>query len=142
MQLLFHEAHLSGLKHTTGEAVYTDDMPKIGNEYYGALVISEKAHAKLKSVDPSAALEMAGVVGWVDHRDVASPAANWWGHAHDEQFFASDFVVSHGQPIGLIVADTKINAQAAARAVKVRLPAEWIQTVIELNLRLNMRIFL
>ncbi|THH12808.1 hypothetical protein EW146_g7346 [Bondarzewia mesenterica] len=111
--------HLSGLKHTTGEAVYTDDMPRVGNEGYGALVISDKAHARLVSVDPSAALEMPGVLAWVDHRDVASPAANWWGHAHDEEFFKSEFVTAHGQPIGLVVADTKINAQAAARLVKV-----------------------
>jgi xanthine dehydrogenase/oxidase len=34
-------------------------------------------------------------------------------------FFAVDEVVYHGQPIGMIVAQTKILAQKAARAVRV-----------------------
>ena len=32
------ELHLSGLKHTTGEAVYVDDMLQAQNEAYGVLV--------------------------------------------------------------------------------------------------------
>lgn len=43
--------HLSGLKHMTGEAQYVDDMPKVGNEAYGALVLSSHAHAKILSVE-------------------------------------------------------------------------------------------
>ena len=41
------EAHVSGLKHVTGEAVYVDDMPKVANELYAALVGSTEAHAKI-----------------------------------------------------------------------------------------------
>lgn len=73
--------HTSGLKHVTGEAVYVDDMPKIGNEGFGALVLSTRAHAKILSVDPSGALEMSGVVAWVSHTDLPSPKANFWGAA-------------------------------------------------------------
>ena len=32
------EPHLSGLEHTTGEAVYVDDMLQTQNEAYGVLV--------------------------------------------------------------------------------------------------------
>ncbi|KAJ6562840.1 Molybdopterin-binding domain of aldehyde dehydrogenase-domain-containing protein [Mycena vulgaris] len=114
------EPHLSGLLQTTGQAVYVDDMPKVGNELYGALVLSTHAHAKLLSVDATAALEMEGVVNWVNHTDLPNERANWWGGtAIDEEFFASSTVVAHGQPIGMVLAQTKILAQKAARAVRV-----------------------
>ncbi|KAJ6516474.1 Molybdopterin-binding domain of aldehyde dehydrogenase-domain-containing protein [Mycena sanguinolenta] len=114
------EQHLSGLLQATGAAVYVDDMPKVGNEVYGALVLSTRAHAKILSVDVANALEMEGVVSWVSHMDLPDERANWWGVIGlDEVFFAVDEVVYHGQPIGMIVAQTKILAQKAARAVRV-----------------------
>ena len=114
------EPHLSGLKHATGEAVYVDDMPTLQNEGYGALVLSTHAHAKIISVDASKALAMPDVYTFVSHEDLPSPKANWWGAvALDEVFFAVDEVVAYGQPIGMIVATTKIIAQKAARAVVV-----------------------
>ncbi|KAG5636984.1 hypothetical protein H0H81_006190 [Sphagnurus paluster] len=114
------EPHLSGLKHTTGEAVYTDDMPHQQNEGYGALVLSTRAHAKIIDVDASAALELDDVYTFVSHKDLPNPKANYWGSvALDEVFFAVDEVTAYGQPIGMVVAKTKIIAQKAARAVKV-----------------------
>ncbi|KAF5376099.1 hypothetical protein D9615_007759 [Tricholomella constricta] len=114
------EPHLSGLKHTTGEAVYTDDMPALQNEGYGALVLSTRARAKIISVDASHALSMDGVHTFVSHSDLPSPKANWWGtSALDEVFLAVDEVTAYGQPIGMVVAKTKILAQKAARTVKV-----------------------
>ncbi|KAG6916535.1 hypothetical protein DXG01_006418 [Tephrocybe rancida] len=114
------EPHVSGLKHTTGEAVYTDDMPSVQNEGYGALVLSTRAHAKIISLDASKALEMKGVITFVSHADLPSPKANVWGAAAlDELFLAVDEVTAYGQPIGIIVAKTKLQAQRAARAVDV-----------------------
>jgi xanthine dehydrogenase/oxidase len=37
----------------------------------------------------------------------------------DEPFFAEDEVHSHGQPIGLVYAETALQAQEAARAVRI-----------------------
>ena len=95
-------------------------MPQTQNEAYGALVLSTRAYAKIISVDPSETLAMEDVYGYVSHNDLPSPNANWWGTVVlDEVFFAVDEVVAFGQPIGMIVARTKIIAQKAARAVKV-----------------------
>ncbi|KAG5646151.1 hypothetical protein DXG03_004204 [Asterophora parasitica] len=114
------EPHLSGLKHTTGEAVYIDDMPRFQNEGYGALVLSMRARAKILSIHPEAALAMPGVLTFVCHTDLPTPKTNWWGTvALDEVFFAVDEVTAYAQPIGMVVATTKILAQKAARAVKV-----------------------
>lgn len=67
------------MKQVTGEAQYTDDIPLYQNELYGALVLSTKAHAKIKKVNYEAALEMPGVKYYVDHNDLPNPQANWWG---------------------------------------------------------------
>lgn len=112
--------HVAAMKQCTGEAQYTDDLPVQKNELYGCLVLSTRAHAKLLKVDPEPALDLPGVAGWVDHNDVATPEANWWGAPScDETFFALDEVFTAGQPIGMILADTAKRAEQAARAVLV-----------------------
>jgi xanthine dehydrogenase/oxidase len=111
--------HLAALKHATGQARYVDDMPTGSTDQFGSMVLSARSRAKLRRVDPAPALEMPGVFAWVDHRDVASPKANYFGFISDEPFFAVDEVFCHGQPIGLILADSATNALAASRAVVV-----------------------
>jgi len=112
--------HVAAMKQTTGEAIYTDDIPLQRGELFGCMVLSTKAHAMLLKVDPSAALELPGVVEYVDHQDLPSAQANWWGSVKcDEVFFAVDEIFTAGQPIGMIVAETAAQASAAARAVRV-----------------------
>ena len=56
-----------------------------------ALVVSTTSHAKLLSVDASRALQMPGVVAFIDHKDV--PGNNNFGLlAQDQQVFAVDKV--------------------------------------------------
>ncbi|CZR67703.1 probable xanthine dehydrogenase [Phialocephala subalpina] len=111
--------HLSSLKQNTGEAQYIDDMPKQDRELYGAMVLSSRAHAKLVEVDFSPAIGPGLAVGYVDKHDVR-PDQNLWGSVvKDEPFFADGEVFSHGQPIGMVYAETQLQAQAAARAVKI-----------------------
>ncbi|KAJ9119598.1 hypothetical protein QFC22_003307 [Naganishia vaughanmartiniae] len=110
--------HLAALKHVTGEAQYLDDIPKQANELYGALVLSAKPHAKILDIDPKVALEMEGVADFVSLADL--PGSNIWNPpSMDEVFFAEDKVHTVGQIIGVMLAETKAQAQAAARAVKV-----------------------
>ena len=112
--------HVAALKQVTGEAQYTDDIPPLKNELYGCLVLSTKAHAKIKSVDFSPALEIPGVVDYVDKNDMPSAKANRWGAPHfEEVFFAEDEVFTTGQPIGLVLATSALRAAEGARAVKV-----------------------
>ena len=71
--------HVAALKQCTGEAQYTDDIPVQKNELYGVMVLSSKAHAKVLEVDYEAAMDLPGIVEWVDHHDLPNPEANWWG---------------------------------------------------------------
>lgn len=112
--------HVAALKQTTGEAQYTDDIPVQQNELFACMLLSTKPHAKILSVDPSAALDIPGVADYVDHTDLPNPQANWWGQPKsDELFFAVDEVTTAGQPIGVILATSAKIAEEGMRAVKV-----------------------
>lgn len=112
--------HVAALKQTTGEAQYTDDIPVQQNELFACMILSTKPHAKILSVDPSAALDIPGVADYVDHTDLPDPQANWWGQPKsDELFFAVDEVTTAGQPIGVILATSAKIAEEGMRAVKV-----------------------
>lgn len=130
--------HLAALNQTTGIAQYTDDIPRLANELYGSLVLSTKAHARIKSVDFSAALDIPGVVDYVDRHDMPSADANHWGAPHfQEVFLAEEEVFTSGQPIALILAKSPQRAAEGARAVRVEyeeLPAIFtMEEAIEKN---------
>ena len=112
--------HLAALKQTTGEAQYTDDIPAMKNELHACYVLSSKAHAKILSIDYTAALDIPGVVDKLDKDDMPTKEANKFGAPHfDEVFFAEGEVFTAGQPIAIILATSALRAQEAARAVKV-----------------------
>jgi len=106
------------LRQVTGEAVYTDDMPKRPNELVGKLVVSTRPHAKILSIDASEALRIPGVHGFYTAKDI--PGENKIGDIiQDEEVFASDIVTTVGQGIGIIVADDAFSASKAASLVKI-----------------------
>ncbi|KAF2806742.1 uncharacterized protein BDZ99DRAFT_421912 [Mytilinidion resinicola] len=111
--------HLSALKQCTGEAEYIDDMPPQDQELFGGLVMSSKAHAKLLDVDWEPALKMPGVVGYIDKDSIPKEKNVFGAMVKDEPYFADGEVRHHGQVIGMVYAETALQAQAAARAVKV-----------------------
>ena len=57
-------------------------------ELFLSLVLSRRSHARVLSVDPSAALKMEEVHGYIDHTDI--PGTNLWGGVKKtEEIFAS-----------------------------------------------------
>uniref|UniRef100_K1QF67 Xanthine dehydrogenase/oxidase n=1 Tax=Magallana gigas TaxID=29159 RepID=K1QF67_MAGGI len=110
--------HMAAKSITTGEAVYVDDIPEYKTELALALVPSTRARAKILSVDFSNALKAPGVVDFVDHTDV--PGKNLYGLLFPEsQLFAHPEVFFYGQPIAGILANTREEARAAVKLVKV-----------------------
>jgi len=106
----------------TGEAQYIDDAPLPPNGLFGAYVYSNVALATIEKIDASAALAMEGVVRFISAADVAAlpGAANDCGSfPGDEEVFASSKITATGQAIGMILADTRLHAEVAAKAVVV-----------------------
>nr|P08793.1 RecName: Full=Xanthine dehydrogenase; Short=XD [Calliphora vicina] len=120
--------HASALKQATGEAIYCDDMPRMENELYLALVLSTKAHAKILSIDASEALAMPGVHAFFSSKDITQHENEVGPVFHDEEVFASDMVYCQGQVIGAIAADNPNFSSKTAR--KVTIEYEDIKPVI------------
>ena len=108
--------HMSATLQASGEAHYTDDIPKMAGELYAGLVLSTHAHAKV-SVDWAPALSLHGVWGHVSVQDV--PGSNNTGLFGDEEVFADGKVTHFGQIIGMVLAENQMLAQRAAKLVKV-----------------------
>uniref|UniRef100_A0ACB8G1I9 Uncharacterized protein n=2 Tax=Sphaerodactylus townsendi TaxID=933632 RepID=A0ACB8G1I9_9SAUR len=106
--------HESGIKHATGEAVYTDDIGPIDGQLYMAVVTSTRAHAKILSIDTSEALEAPGVVAVVSAADIPGRNGN-----ENEKVFAEDEVVYVGHVICGVVAETYELAKGATQKVKI-----------------------
>ena len=115
----FHE---SARAQVQGAATYVDDIPEVKGTLHAAPILSTVAHGRLLGVDASAALAMPGVRGVILARDI--PGDPVLGNfAHDEPVFAQDSVQHIGQVIGVVVADTVMQARRAARQVKCNIDA-------------------
>ncbi|KAM6893551.1 xanthine dehydrogenase/oxidase [Xenentodon cancila] len=121
--------HLSAMKQATGEAIYCDDIPLYENELYLALVTSTKAHARILSVDASAAERSPGVACCLFAECV--PGSNTTGLKQDETIFADGEVTCVGHVIGAVVADSQLHAQRAAKAVRIQY--EELQPVVTIQ---------
>ncbi|CAB3405985.1 unnamed protein product [Caenorhabditis bovis] len=113
--------HMSGDKHTTGEAVYCDDI-NIADCLHMAFVLSPIAHGNLTSIDPSEALALDGVVGVLDANDVYTGAK--LGHHSDTPVFVKDKITFHGQPIAAVIARDHETARRGAAKVKIEYTVE------------------
>jgi xanthine dehydrogenase large subunit len=115
----FHE---SARAQVAGAVNYIDDIPEVKGTLFAAPILSNVAHGRLLGVDATAALAMPGVRGVVLAADVpGDPLLATF--VHDEPIFAVDTVEHIGQVIGLVVADTVMQARHAARKVQLKIDA-------------------
>ncbi|MDX2010353.1 MAG: xanthine dehydrogenase molybdopterin binding subunit [Myxococcaceae bacterium] len=127
-QPLLHE---SGLKHTSGEAKYVDDLPAPHGLLVAQVVTSPVAHARIRRLDTVAPLTVPGVVAVFSANDV--PGTNDVGPViHDEELFAHDTVRYLGQSIALVVGESYEACRRGVAAVKLELePLPGIVTLDE-----------
>tara|TARA_R110000764_G_scaffold186068_1_gene271424 strand:+ start:4762 stop:7080 length:2319 start_codon:yes stop_codon:yes gene_type:complete len=111
--------HDSAIKHVTGTADYTDDIPQPQGTLHAYLGVSKVAHATLNAIDLSAVRTAPGVVGVLTAADVPgcndiSPTGQ-----NDEPVFPTDKIEFHGQPLFAVIADTRDAARRAAELAQV-----------------------
>lgn len=87
--------HKNAAAQVTGATKYVDDMPLPSNAVHACLVTSTKAHARVLSVDTSAAEKCAGYVTYICAKDVIG--SNKMGViVKDEEIFVTDVASYHG----------------------------------------------
>ncbi len=113
-------AHESARAQVAGAATYIDDIAEPRGTLFAAPILSGVAHGRLIGVDADAALAMPGVRSLVLSHDI--PGSRMLASfAGDEPVFAIDRVEYVGQVVGLIVADSVMQARRAARRVQLKI---------------------
>ena len=114
---LFQPAvHESGRRHTTGAALYVDDLPAPAGLLVGQLFGSPLARGRILRLDVSAARQLPGVAAVLLAADV--PGKNDIAPvAHDEPLLITEESAFIGQPIALIVADSLAIARRAEKLI-------------------------
>lgn len=111
-----------GVARVTGQEKYTVDMilPRM---LYGRIVCSPYAHARILSIDTTAAEAMGAVV--LTYHDIPKIRYNEriitveWA-LHKDHYILADKVRRMGEPVAAVAAETEELAEKAARAVKVQ----------------------
>ena len=117
------------LRLVTGQGQYTDDL-RFEGQTFVAFLRSPHAHAKLRSVDLSAARAAPGVVAVLAYDDIAwagtmpchAPVPSRDGSppkASPKAILAKDKVTFAGEAIAMVVAETYAQAKDAAELVEV-----------------------
>ncbi len=104
---------------TTGEAIYTQDVPVSATTLEAAYVYSQQLFANfayefggVSGLLAAVQQEFPGVYDFVTAADV--PGQNVIGLGNDDPVFAEGTVTAYGVPIGLVLADSKRTAEDAA----------------------------
>lgn len=115
----------------TGKGRYTDDMSVPGMKY-AFFVRSPYAHARIRSIDMAAAMDMPGVIGILEGKQLQTDAigniiCGWMIHSKDGspmkmgvwRPLAHETVRYVGDAVAIVVADSLGEARDAAEAVLV-----------------------
>ena len=114
--------HESAAAQVAGGATYVDDIPEVRGTLHAAPILSTVAHGRLLGVDATAALAMPGVRDVILSRDIPGDPM-LAAFAGDEPVFAMDTVQHIGQVVGIVVANTVMQARRAARKVVLNIEA-------------------
>ena len=110
--------HESAHLHVAGEAAYTDDIPELAGTFYAALGLSQRAHAKIKSMDLDTVKSSEQVVAVLTAKDI--PGHNNCGPIiHDDPILADNLVEYFGQPVFIVIAESVTAARKAAKKATI-----------------------
>ena len=112
-------AHDSALKHVTGQAIYTDDIPSIAGLLHLAAGPAQRAHARLRKLDLAKVRAAPGVVLVLTVADIpgvndVSPIG-----AGDDPVFVAEEILFHGQVLFAVAAESFETAREAAKLAVV-----------------------
>ncbi|MDB0048736.1 xanthine dehydrogenase molybdopterin binding subunit [Pseudomonadota bacterium] len=112
--------HDSSIRHTTGQAIYIDDIPDQENLLHGGLVLSKCAFGKIKKINYSKLSNLPFYTKIIMAKDI--PGENEIGPIKNgEPILAEDIITYYGQPVAIILANTHQEAIYAANLVEVEI---------------------
>lgn len=113
-----------GLKETSGESKFINDMPRLHGELWCAFAVATNVSATVVAIDATEALAATGVRFFIAAKDI--PGKNNFtprsiNTTVDEQIFLpiGGRVLFHGQPVGVVLADSQEEAIVGADRVAI-----------------------
>src|SRR5947199_2007168 len=103
----------------TGQAQYLEDLPEPANMAFAATIRSPYSHARIVSIDASAAMALPGVLGVLTRDQLDEYELNFAPEPWDQHFVCTDRARFDGDLIGMIVAEDLRTARRAAEMVDV-----------------------
>jgi xanthine dehydrogenase large subunit len=106
--------------HTRGESVFLDDIRPPDGLLYAVVFPSPAAHGKIKRLDVAKAKTYPGVVDIITA--AAVPGENQVGAIiRDEELLAEEKVDFIGQPVAIVVAETRRQAKRAFKGIELEI---------------------
>ena len=110
--------HDSSLRHSTGQAIYIDDMPEQENLLHGAPVLSKLACGKIKKINSDKLNDLPFFTKIITAKDI--PGENEIGPIKNgEPILAEEFFSYLGQPVAIVLAKTHQEAIYASSLVEI-----------------------
>ena len=109
---------VDGLAKVTGRAKYALDLALPGMAH-GVAVRSDRAHARILSIDAAEAEATPGVLAVVTGKSLGALDSRFGHVVRDHPALAVHRTLYHGEPVALVVAETRRAAERAARSVRV-----------------------
>ena len=104
--------------HTKGESLFLDDIAQPEGMLYAAVFTSPKAHGKIKRFDAEKARKAKGITAIFTYKDI--PGQNQIGGIiQDEVLLAEDHVKFCGEPLAIVIAETKTLAKQAFKEIEL-----------------------
>ena len=118
---LHQEPRADYLQKVTGAAIFASDV-EVPGMLQGKILRSTVPHARIRSIDTSAALAMPGVVAVLTGADMKNlpGSTNRWGlYLRDREVIAIDKVRYVGDPVAAVAAIDEVTAEEAVDAIVV-----------------------
>ena len=109
--------HESGIKHVSGRAFYTDDLPEPPGTLFGAIGWSKKARAIIKKMNLEKVIKSEGVMAVVTSGDITG--RNDVGPVYDGDPIFPKKAEYYGQPLFAVAAKTTEQARKAVLKAKI-----------------------
>jgi xanthine dehydrogenase large subunit len=109
--------HESGIKHVSGRAFYTDDLPESPGTLFGAIGWSKKARAIIKKMNLEEVIKSEGVTAVVTSSDITG--RNDVGPVYDGDPIFPKKAEYYGQPLFAVAARTTEQARKAVLKAKI-----------------------
>jgi xanthine dehydrogenase large subunit len=112
--------HFDAKLHVKGKSVFTADIPVPEGTLYAAVFVSPCAHGRILSLDTSKAGNAPGVVRILTAGQI--PGKNEIGNiVMDEPLLAEETVHFIGEPVAVVLAETRLQAYSAVKLISMTL---------------------